>query len=166
MTWDLPDADIRPTLADCDADVAAALRVLIDAVLARHRPLQLFAPAALGPSGDARILFDAVLSLYVEGMIEAEVNFFEDAPAVRGYRQVDEFLSRFEGAYLDVRERYVDVSATFTRKSALIDAFRCAIDPHEPARWQESAERSARISGAAGARHSERYWALTVRGIQ
>lgn len=169
-TWEFPDRDWRATVAaESEAREAAltdAIRALLADFVERHGPADVFAPAALGSSPDARALCDAALGLYADGTLEGELHFYEDEPAARGYRHADEFLGRFEGSYLYAREYYVDMTDAFTRKAALIDAFRCNVETREQRTWCDSAGRTAAVSGLAGVRYAERFWKVDVDGMR
>jgi hypothetical protein len=169
MAWDFPDADLRASMqSDGDTDIALAegLRACVAALLTRHMPTHVFAPAALGTSPDGRLLFDTVLGLYADGTLASELHFYEDAPATRGYRQVDEFVGRFEGAYFEPREYCVGIDEALSRKSALIDALRCSVSAQDRRQWLQSGQLNALAWGRDGVRHAERFWMLDVRGIE
>lgn len=160
-----PDHTLRERLEasgrTASEEVPGALRSALLEVINAYRPSQIFAPAALGDAPDGRLLFETLLSLFAEGDIEGELHLFEDEPAVRGHRGVDEFLSSFEGSYLTPHEYYVDVTASFPEKASLIDVFRCTADRRAAVPWLQSAERNAALGGDAAAR-AERFWELNL----
>ncbi|HEV2833897.1 MAG TPA: hypothetical protein VGW58_01195 [Pyrinomonadaceae bacterium] len=165
---DFPDYSLRELLQHsgrtASEDVPDALRTKLLELIAEYQPSQIFAPAALGTCADSRMLFETLLSLFAEGEIEGELHLFEDEPAIHGHRNVDEFLSSFEGSYLTPHEYYVDVSAPFPEKLSLTDAFRCTIDKRTANAWSQSAERNAVLSGSTATR-AERFWELNLTSI-
>jgi hypothetical protein len=167
--WEFPDRDWRTALEETEerhAALADAIRTLLLHLVERHVPKQVFAPAALGSSPDARLLFHTALGMYADGTLDGELHFYEDEPAIGGYRSIDEFLARFEGSFLTPREYYVDVTAAFARKASLVDAFRCTLDEDDRQAWCESAERTAAVSGIDGTRYAERFWRVDVEPMR
>lgn len=166
---DFPDQALREGLelrgSGASEIIADALRATLLEIIDEYQPSQIFAPAALGISADARLIFEILLSLFAEGDIQAELHLFEDEPAIHGHRSVDEFLSRFEGAYLAPREYYVDVTAAFPEKLSLTDVFRCTMDRRAAHAWSQSAERNAMLGGGPATR-AERFWNLDISSIE
>jgi LmbE family N-acetylglucosaminyl deacetylase len=166
---DFPDQALRETLAargsGASEIISDALREAMLEIIDEYQPSEIFAPAALGPSADARLIFEILLSLFAEGDIQAELHLFEDEPAIHGHRSVDEFLSRFEGAYVAPREYYVDVTGSFPEKLSLTDVFRCSMDRREAHAWSQSAERNAMLGGGP-ATQAERFWNLNITSIE
>lgn len=166
---DFPDQDLRETLEargdGASGIIADALRSTLLEIIDEYQPSQIFAPAALGASADARLIFEILLSLFAEGDIQAELHLFEDEPAIHGHRKVDEFLSRFEGSYLAPCEYYFDVTASFPEKLSLTDVFRCTMDRRAAHAWSQSAERNAMLGGGP-ANQAERFWNLNITSIE
>ncbi len=166
---DFPDQALRETLEavgdGASKIIADALRSTLLEIIDEYQPSQIFAPAALGASADARLIFEILLSLFAEGDIQAELHLFEDEPSIHGHRNVDEFLSRFEGSYLAPCEYYVDVTASFPEKLSLTDAFRCTMDRRAAQAWSQSAERNAMLGGGPAAQ-AERFWNLNITSIE
>lgn len=166
---DFPDEDMKARLLfegrDIEQMVENTLRASLLRIIEERRPSQIFAPCALGESADNKLLFNILLSLYAEGSIEGELHFYEDTPATQGHRQVDEFLSRFEGSYLALSEYFVDVTPSFAEKLSLMDVFRGSVVQDTATIWSHSAQRNAVLAGLPSG-IAERYWKLDVASFE
>ena len=168
--WEFPDAAIRASLAarghDLEATIADALRARVLDVVDALQPSDVFVPAGLGASPDARLLFETLLSTYADGTLAPELHAYEDMPVTKGYRPIDEFCARFERSYLSPREYSVDVTPTAVSKPSLVDAFRCSVDGRRLRPWTRSAARNALLAGYAPGRLAERFWQIGMAAIE
>jgi LmbE family N-acetylglucosaminyl deacetylase len=166
---DLPDHAFCELLLETGRSSGEARRgllrnALLD-IIDEYQPLEIFAPAALGSSGDSRLLFEILVSLFAEGYVPGELHFFEDEPATNGHRAVDEFLSRFEKSYLAPNEYFVDITNSFAEKLSLMEAFQSTLYRTQRRSWARSAERNAMI-GEIRAERAERFWQLTIASLE
>lgn len=164
--WELPDFVLRNwVLADGAPALAEILRESLLALLDKHRPQRVFIPAATNVSADARLLFDILFALLVEGRLEAELHIYEDTPSAEGHRPVDEFLSRFESSYLAPHEYFVDVTESIHRKFSLLEIFHCRFNRPQREAWEHSAKRNALLAGFSNSHFFERFWKVDVAGL-
>ncbi len=166
---DFPDEDLRARMLADGRDIAPlvedTLRVSLLRILEEHQPAQIFVPCAMGESGDSRLLFDILVSLFAEGIIGGELHLYEDEPATRGHRQVDEFLSRFEGSYLRPSEYFVDVTSSFAERLSVMEVFRGSMVQELRGPWSQTQHRNAVLAGFPGG-IAERFWKLNVAPIE
>jgi hypothetical protein len=166
---DFPDEDLRARMLAEGRDIGPlvedTLRASLLRILEEHQPAQIFAPAAMGESCDNRLLFDILVSLFAEGSIGGELHLYEDEPATEGHRQVDEFLSRFEGSYLRPSEYFVDVTSSFAERLSVMDVFRGSMDQDLAGPWSQSAQRNALLAGLSGG-IAERFWELNIASFE
>lgn len=169
QVWGIPEQDVRywggSNHASEQEALAAILRGIIIDVLGKYRPRQIFIPTATRLFSDAKLLFEILLSLFVEGRLKADLHIYEDAPAANGHRPVDEFLSRFESSYIAPEEYFVDVTECIHRKFSLLEVFRCRFNRLGRDAWERSARRNALLAGFSGQRFVERFWKVGVAGL-
>lgn len=163
----VPEHEARRLHRIPDAAAREILQLRIADVLADVRPREIFVPAALGGEPDAALLFEAVLGLLGEGALEPDLHLYDDAPSTLGERHVDEFLLRFEDAFLEPRRYYCDVSDAIAKKEALLDVFCCRLDaPRRRADWAAGVVRNAKESGLTGATAAERFWEVGFAALE
>jgi LmbE family N-acetylglucosaminyl deacetylase len=164
--WEFPDFVSRNSvLSDHAPALYDTLRDSLLTALDRYRPQQVFMPAGSNGSEDARLLFEILFSLLVEGRLEADLHIYEDTPAAEGHRPVDEFLTRFESSYLAPTEYFVDVTESAHRKSSLLEVFHCRLSRSEREAWEHSAKRNALLAGFSSSHSCERFWKVDIGGL-
>lgn len=140
-------------------------REMIYSAISGSGASEIFIPAALGKKIGAGIIQDTVVALAAEGYIQDSVHLYEDAPAAYGHRVVDEFYSKFEGAYLAPSEYYKDISNTYAGKTTLLQVFRCGITGAEKTLWNQAGITNAGIWGNPQCTRAERFWNLGFSGF-
>ncbi len=172
---DLPEYVLRQTGNEDERmpmpgqDVETAVRIALYDAMAELAPEHVYAPAAIGNHPDQRLLFDAVLELFEEDCFPGvSYHLYENVPLAASYLNVDDFLSRFEGSYLDPEPWFEDVTGVLAEKLTLLEIFRSRLDLASRRLLLEIARRNARLERHGLARHSdagmdaglERFWTL------
>ncbi len=146
--------------------VGRSLRLALHTAISRLAPDHVYAPAAIAAHPDHRFLFEAVLDLYKEGCFpDTRFHFYEEVPQAASYLGVDDFLSRFEKAYVDLEDGFEDISEGLNQKLEVLRIFRSAFEPAAVATVVEIARRNAvlarrRQPAASSATAVERSWTL------
>jgi hypothetical protein len=170
--WEFPARELRPPgdrQSRSNVDwLKNMLREVIQQLLTGVAPKEIFVPMAVEPGSDAGVLLDVILSMYVDGLLEAsQVHIFESSPLARGHRPVDEFLSRFEKSYLHLQEYFVPLAARGLQKGSHLEVFRSCIDNPLREAWLASAARNATLSHGWLLRDdesgfAERFWRASL----
>lgn len=167
--WNIPEYPARiPYEHKDEPDSGDIYELLLETMLAvvnQVRPLEIFVPAAMTNSADAKAILKAALSLMGEGYLQCDLHVYEDSPALLGQRQADEFLSLFEGSYLCPAEYYCGITGTNPKKTSLSEVFLSSTSNVEKYRWQRSTERNAWLSGISGHTAAERFWKIQFDGL-
>jgi LmbE family N-acetylglucosaminyl deacetylase len=164
--FSIPEYEARRLHHMPDEAARELLQLRIADLLAELGPREVFAPAALDGDVDATLVFEAVLGLLGEGILEGNLHLYEDSPSTLGERQVDEFLLRFEGTLLDPWQYYREVSAALARTESLLDVFSCRLDVLRKHAALDGARRNAREGGSAGALAAERFWEISFAALE
>lgn len=157
-----------PLLAAREHHMAAVLKRRLYTLLQAHRPARIFGPAALGGHPDHRMLFDLLLEFCDEDFFpETRFDLYEEAPYAARFEAVDDFLARFEGAYLQVRSWSADIEAQLPRKTAVAEMFRSQFKPPIRDVVETIARRNAARDideGTPEGRPCEVFWRLEALG--
>jgi LmbE family N-acetylglucosaminyl deacetylase len=141
-------------------EIEAAVRLALYDAIAELAPTHLYAPAAVGGHPDQRMIFDAVLELYEADYFPGlSVHLYENFPLSASYLHVDDFLSRFEGSYLEPVPWCEDSTGVLAEKLTLLEVFRSRLDLGHRQLLLEVSRRSARLERRAAAA-AERFWTL------
>jgi hypothetical protein len=162
----IPEREARRLHRIPDDAARELLQIKITDLLADHRPREVFVPAALDGAADATLLLDAVLALIGDGVLEADVHAYEDAPSTLGERQVDDFLLRFEDAFVTPRRYYWDVREVMAQKETLHDVFACRLEAPRRRAASAGLTRNAQDSGLDGSTAAERFWAIGFAALE
>lgn len=165
---DLPDFALRAQGEQSSAlteKVRCTLNVMLYRLLAERRPRHVFAPAALGHDPDRRMIFDAMLEFFEQGWFpETTFHLYEDFPESAAPLHVDNFLARFENAYLDVQPWSEDITAVVEQKAELPSAFGSGERAHDVTSIYTVARQAAFAAAPAvradGVSAMERFWTL------
>jgi LmbE family N-acetylglucosaminyl deacetylase len=121
--------DRRERLILPPEEVEAALRIALHEAIAELAPAEVYAPAALGGHPDRRMLFDAVLDGFEQATFPGvRYHLYEDFPHAAAALHVDDFLARFEGAYLAPEPWFEEVSGALAEKLTVAELFRSRLD--------------------------------------
>lgn len=162
---DIPDWASRMALAsgevaENELAIRAAVRLMLQHLIAAEHPADVFAPAALADDPDQRMLFEIALEIFEDAFFTAaRFHLYEDIPAAG--IQVDHFLARFESSYLDVTPWNADITSQLEQKGALAGAFASSAVPDAEGAIRRASLRNARWSGQPGAAY-ERFWTLRL----
>jgi hypothetical protein len=162
----VPEREARRLHRVPDEAARELLQIRLAELLADLRPREVFVPAALGGDADAALLLDAVLALLGGGVLEADLHLYEDAPSTHGERQVDDFLLRFEDAFVAPRRYYFDIGGVLAKKRSLLDVFACRLDHLRRRAAADGALRNAQDSGVAGSLTAERFWNIGFAALE
>ena len=133
---------------------------MIHTFISTFEPSEIFIPGSMGQNNGSDLVQNAVITLVAEGYIQGTVHIYEDVSSSLGYRHIDEFYSKFEDSYLFPFEHYVDTSGASSRKTAMLDLFRCGVTNSQKSMWLSSDVRNAKMSGDSNWTHAERFWKL------
>jgi len=167
-----PEFKLRETilgenhLLDNEVVIKAALKLRIIASIDRAAPTQVFAPASIGNHPDHRMIFDIIVELVDEDRFPTiTFHLYEDFPYCASYQAVDDFLSRFEHSYLDVKTWHNPITDVLSEKTAVADIyrtqFRRSLDTHLVA----VAERVALTGPRDESTAAERFWTLGLYSL-
>jgi LmbE family N-acetylglucosaminyl deacetylase len=163
---DLPEHALRHTedglqrLTLPAEELASALATALYDTLAELAPDHLYAPAAMGDHPDQRLLFDLLLELYEEDCFPGtHFHFYENFPLAASYLNVDDFLSRFEGSYLDLAPWCEEIAGVLPEKLALLEIFRSRLGLDRRQLLLDTGRRTA-LLGRVAAAGAERFWTL------
>jgi LmbE family N-acetylglucosaminyl deacetylase len=141
-------------------ELESALATALCDTLAELVPDHLYAPAALGDDPDQRLLFDLLLELYDEGRFPGtRFHFYENFPPAASHLNVDDFLARFEGSYLDLDPWFEETAGVLPEKLALLEVFRSRLGLDRRPLLLAVGRRNARLARLAAA-GAERFWTL------
>jgi LmbE family N-acetylglucosaminyl deacetylase len=164
---DLPEHALRHTgdglqrLTLPAEEVASALATALYDTLAELAPEHLYAPAPLADHPDQRLLFDTLLELYEEDCFPGtRYHFYESFPAAASHLSVDDFLSRFEGSYLELAPGFEEVTDVLPEKLALLEIFRSRLGLDRRQLLLDVGRRNARLARLGPAAVAERLWTL------
>jgi len=172
--FDLPEYGLREALTpakefdDREKEVREGLKLRLYEAIVRHRPARLFAPASIGDNPDHRLVFDIVLEFVDEDLFpDLEVHFYEDFPYAAAYEEVDDFLSRFEHSYLDVRGWSEDISEQLEEKQILCDIYRTQFKRSLGKCLEEVADRNGAVLAPDrdSAQATERFWTAGIFAV-
>ena len=163
---DLPEHALRHTSDGLQRltlpadEIAAALATALYDTVAELAPEQIYAPAPLGNDPDQQLLFDTLLELYEQECFPGTgYHFYESYPLAASHLNVDDFLSRFEGSYLQLTPWSEEITDFLPEKTALLEIFRSRLGLDRRALLLDVARRNARLARLdAGA--AERFWTL------
>lgn len=165
---ELPDDGLRAILErsgrDSNETVSWLLQSEVLDLIDRYQPSEIFAPAAVGRSPDARLVFDTLMALYANGEILAELYLYQDYPPSAHYRQVDQMLARFENSYLLPREIAFDITTSESDKRSLVDSFRCTVGKRDLDLWLEPYG-SLHVPDKLKDPCTERFWKIDLAEI-
>ena len=156
----LPEAAVRRGTEISDDLIRSILRDQISSRAEAFHVREVFVPAGMGHNWDAQLLFEAVLSLISDGLLNCDVHVYSDQPLTRGGRSVDELHARFECSYFALREYIRDIDAQSRRKAALLRVFRHRVAGSRRREWQDDALLSAVRARQKQIQHAERFWEL------
>jgi hypothetical protein len=142
------------------------LRLKLTELIAALDPNEIFVPAAVKGGPDSLLLCEVLLGLFADGTLEAELHLYDDAPDPLGQRLIDDFLLRFEGAFLAPLSYYYDFSRVRAQKESLLDVFACRLDDRRRRAARDGAKCNAgegKLEGAAGA---ERFWEIGFSSVE
>lgn len=168
-----PESSLRNAL-DPDEEPPALdkiLKPILVEEITRAAPGHIFAPAAVGNHPDHRLIFDVVLELFEENRFPGiKFHFYEDLPYAASHLEIDDFLARFENAYLSVSPWFEDINGVFHLKQMLAEVFRSQFSPAVGEMVKKIACRNAFLAPgkktadkiAKEIAAAERFWTLTA----